>query len=91
MITVTRLNGAAFALNPDLIERIEETPDTVITLVDGAKYVVREHLDEIVARVRDSKASVIAMSHLMESHLADQSSAATGPVLRLVPDHPVER
>ncbi len=89
MITVTRLNGAAFALNPDLIERIEETPDTVITLVDGAKYVVREHLDEIVARVRDSKAAVIAMSHLMESHLAEQASAP-GPVLRLVPDHPVE-
>jgi flagellar protein FlbD len=89
MITVTRLNGAAFALNPDLIERIEETPDTVITLVDGAKYVVREHLDEIIARVRDAKASVIAMSHLMESHIADQS-AANGPVLRLVPDHPVE-
>ena len=41
MITVTRLNGPAFALNPDLIERIETTPDTVITLVDGAKYVVR--------------------------------------------------
>ena len=40
MITVTRLNGPAFALNPDLIERIESTPETVITLVDGAKYVV---------------------------------------------------
>ena len=40
MITVTRLNGPAFALNPDLIERIEATPDTVITLVDGANYVV---------------------------------------------------
>jgi flagellar protein FlbD len=89
MITVTRLNGAAFALNPDLIERIEETPDTVITLVDGAKYVVRERLDEIIARVRDAKASVIAMSHVMESHLAEQVSS-TGPSLRLVPDHPVE-
>jgi len=89
MITVTRLNGAAFALNPDLIERIEETPDTVITLVDGAKYVVREHLDEIITRVRDAKASVIAMSHLLESHLAEQASA-TGPTLRLVPDQPVE-
>ena len=51
MITVTRLNGPAFALNPDLIERIETTPDTVITLVDGAKYVVRESVDELVARV----------------------------------------
>ena len=35
MITVTRRNGTAFALNPDLIERVEATPDTVITLVSG--------------------------------------------------------
>ena len=61
MITVTRLNGPAFALNPDLIERIETTPDTVITLVDGAKYVVRESVDELVARVRESKAAIIAL------------------------------
>jgi flagellar protein FlbD len=83
MITVTRLNGGAFALNPDLIERVESTPDTVITLVDGAKYVVRESLDEIVMRVRESKAAVIAMSHLLEH------GPAGGPSLRLVPD-PVE-
>ena len=37
MIVLTRLNGHAFALNPDLIERAESTPDTVITLVDGKK------------------------------------------------------
>ena len=40
MITVTRLNGPAFALNPDLIERVEATPDTVIHLVGGNDYVV---------------------------------------------------
>ncbi len=38
MITVTRRNGTAFALNPDLIERVEATPDTVITLVSGTRY-----------------------------------------------------
>jgi flagellar protein FlbD len=80
MITVTRLNGGSFALNPDLIERVEETPDTVITLVDGAKYVVREPVQDIVARVRESKAAVIALSHIVE-----QSNAAS-PTLRLVPD-----
>jgi flagellar protein FlbD len=85
MITVTRFNGGAFALNPDLIERVEETPDTVITLVDGAKYVVRESVEEIVTRVRESKAAVIAMSHLLE-----QQGTAANPTLRLVPDHPVE-
>ena len=40
VILVTRLNGAVFALNPDLVERADCTPDTVITLVDGTKYVI---------------------------------------------------
>jgi flagellar protein FlbD len=80
MITATRLHGPAFALNPDLIERIESTPDTVITLVDGAKYVVRETVDELVERVRESKAAIIALSHLLEP------AARSAPTLRIVPD-----
>jgi len=84
MISVTRLNGPPFALNPDLIERIEATPDTVITLVDGAKYVACESVDELIARVRESKAAIIAMSHLLESRMNG------APTLRLVSDHEVE-
>ncbi|HTK15500.1 MAG TPA: flagellar FlbD family protein [Acidimicrobiia bacterium] len=80
MITATRLHGPAFALNPDLIERIESTPDTVITLVDGAKYVVRESVDELVERVRESKAAIIALSHLLEP------APRSAPTLRIVPD-----
>ena len=45
MIMLTRLSGSVFALNSELIERIDSTPDTVITLVDGKKYVVAEGLD----------------------------------------------
>jgi flagellar protein FlbD len=81
MITVTRLNGGAFALNPDLIERVEATPDTVITLVDATKYVVRESVEEIVYRVREAKAAVIALSHSLDQ--VERSSG--GPVLRVVP------
>ena len=51
VITLTRLSGSVFALNSDLIERVDSTPDTVITLVDGTKYVVREDL--AVGRRRD--------------------------------------
>ncbi len=40
MIPLTRLTGAQFALNPDLVERVDCTPDTVITLLDGTKYLV---------------------------------------------------
>jgi flagellar protein FlbD len=79
MISVTRLNGPPFALNPDLIERIETTPDTVITLIDDTKYVVTESVDEIIARVRESKAAVIALSHLLEHRVSG------GPTLRVVP------
>jgi flagellar protein FlbD len=79
MITVTRLNGPAFALNPDLIERVEETPDTVIHLVGGTNYVVVETVDEIIMCVRESRAAVIALSHLV-----DQRTAG-GPNLRVVP------
>lgn len=83
MITVTRLNGGAFALNPDLIERVEPTPDTVITLVDGAKYVVLESVDEIILRIRESKAGVIALSHNLEQQLSSGKA-----VLRVVPSEP---
>lgn len=66
MIMLTRLNGPEFALNPDLIERAEETPDTVITLVDGKHYVVAESLGEVIDRVRGERALVLALATLRE-------------------------
>ncbi|ROP44831.1 flagellar FlbD family protein [Pseudokineococcus lusitanus] len=60
MIILTRLAGSRFAVNPDLLERVESTPDTVLTLLDGTKYVVSEPLDEVVRRVADYRATVIA-------------------------------
>lgn len=47
MISVTRLNGAPFLVNPDRIEYIEETPDTVLSLESGRKVVVQQDADEI--------------------------------------------
>ncbi len=93
MITVTRLNGGAFALNPDLIERVETTPDTVITLVDSTRYVVRERLEEVTYRIREYKASVIALSHALDhpgqptqtTHPSNPLNPT--PVLRVVTDH----
>lgn len=81
MILLSRLNGPAFALNPDLIERAEATPDTIITLVDGTKYVITESLEELVDRVRESRASVIALAERIRF---DQPQDAV--VLRLVSD-----
>jgi len=62
MIMVTRRNGSAFALNPDLIERVEATPDTVITLVAGTKYVVSESVQEIIDEIRDFRAAILAVA-----------------------------
>ncbi len=51
MIKVTRLNGKEFVLNAELIQFLEETPDTVITLLNHEKVVVKESVDEVVQRV----------------------------------------
>lgn len=51
MIRLTRLNDLEFVLNNDLIETIEETPDTVVSLSNGKKFVVKESVDEIVERM----------------------------------------
>lgn len=53
MIAVTRLNGKQFVLNSDLIESMEATPDTVITLTGGNKYVVSETTEELIRRITD--------------------------------------
>lgn len=51
MIELSRLNGKVFYLNHNLIEIFEETPDMVIKLTDGTKYVVREKSDELLAKI----------------------------------------
>jgi flagellar protein FlbD len=51
MIHVTRLNHSSLVLNSDLIEQIEATPDTVISLVNGERFMVLETPDEVVDRV----------------------------------------
>lgn len=51
MITLTRLNGQKLTLNIDMIEMMEETPDTIITLTNGKKIVVRECISQIKGRI----------------------------------------
>jgi len=62
MISLTRLNGERIAVNPELIERAEETPDTVLTLVNGTKYVVHESLDDVIELFRLHRASILALA-----------------------------
>jgi flagellar protein FlbD len=51
MIKVTRLNGKEFVVNAELIQFLEETPDTIVTLVNHEKLVVKERMDEIIRRI----------------------------------------
>lgn len=64
MIRVTRLDKAEFVLNCDLIESIEARPDTTVRLVTGQSRVVRESVDEVLERIRQWRASVLARAGL---------------------------
>ena len=79
MILVHRLRGEPMFLNTDLIEFIESTPDTVITLADGRKLVVSDTPEEIIDRARQFRASVIVAS----DELRDAQNSA--PTLTLLP------
>jgi flagellar protein FlbD len=83
MVPLTRITGGQFALNPDLIERVDRTPDTVITLLDGTKYLVRETLDEVVLAVLEYRAQVLAVASGFE-RVGDH--AARRARLSAVPD-----
>lgn len=85
MITLTRLSGSRFVLNSDLIERIDSTPDTVVSLVDGKKYVVSEAPDQIVAAVRSHRGEVVAMSTRMGQVPGDPDLVEDRPPHHLAP------
>jgi flagellar protein FlbD len=59
MIQLTRLNNQVLVLNADLVKFVEQSPDTVITLVNGEKFIVRESVDEVVARILKFRSSLM--------------------------------
>ena len=62
MISLKRLNGTSFFLNPDLMEQMESTPDTVITLTTGNNIVVLESPDEVINKVVEYRRKIQAES-----------------------------
>ncbi|MDD2207072.1 MAG: flagellar FlbD family protein [Aminobacterium sp.] len=72
MITLTRINGEHFTLNADLIETVETTPDTVIKLFNGHRYVVRENMEEIVELVVQYRNRIWRSSCQSESAIITQ-------------------
>lgn len=67
MIVVTKLNRERFAVNPDLIQRIDVLPDTILTLVDGTKYIVSESMSEVIELINSHRAGVIARAQSIPS------------------------
>jgi flagellar protein FlbD len=87
MIRLTRLNHQSLAVNSDLIKFIETAPDTVLTLMNGEKIVVRESTEEVIERVIAFRRSVLAGV----ASVATDPNAALVASKRFEEEHPPER
>jgi flagellar protein FlbD len=58
MIRLTRINHVPLVLNSDLIEHVEITPDTVIAMTSGQKFIVLETAEEVIERVIDFRQTI---------------------------------
>ena len=85
MIHLTRLNGPGFALNPDLIQKAESTPDTIVLLVDGTKYVVAESVEELTERIVYYRASVVALAQHLTTEAQDDEHVVLAEAVPLRP------
>ena len=59
MIKVTKINGQQFFINCDLMEFIESTPDTIISLTTGKKVIVRESAAEVIDKIVEYKSKIL--------------------------------
>jgi flagellar protein FlbD len=84
MIRLTRLNHLPFVLNCDLIEHIDVTPDTVVTLTNGQVLRVRESADEVVRRIVDFRRKILGTPEedvwpVLEPATEEALASATDP------------
>jgi flagellar protein FlbD len=92
MIQLTRLNNTRLAVNSDLIKYVEEAPDTVITLLNGEKLVVRETTEQVIAQVRDFRRSVLrAVSGTAPGSVESSSGSLSGAELASLPPEGPDR
>ena len=76
MIELTRLNGNRMVLNSDLIKTAEASPDTMLTLINGEKLIVREEIGEVVERVLAYRARLLAVVGKRLHHFGDLERVA---------------
>ncbi len=98
VIVVTRLNGHQFGVNPDLLQRIDSAPDTILTLIDGSKYIVEESMTEVIALVHEHRAQLLARAQEIQTApkptvelVRDDESQDDAPLARPVPLRPRSR
>ncbi|WP_129596939.1 flagellar FlbD family protein [Anaerophilus nitritogenes] len=72
MIKVTRLSGKKYMINCDLIESIESTPDTVITLTTGKKIVVLEDVDQMIDKIIKYKQKIFSQIDIKFNSLRNE-------------------
>jgi flagellar protein FlbD len=81
MIHLTRLNNTNITINSDLIKFVEQSPDTVITLLNGEKILVRESAEQILDRIVDFRRRLLAGSgawHLAGASILPMNIASSG-------------
>ncbi len=59
MIKLTRLNGSVYVLNSDMIETIEATPDTVISISETKKYICKESVEEVIDKIIEFRGKIL--------------------------------
>ena len=79
MIQLTRLNNKPLMVNSDLIKFVEQSPDTLVTLISGEKIVVLEPVQEVLARVIAFRRSVLEGLKLCWDPSSPYSAAAGSP------------
>ena len=79
MINLTRLNGAEIVVNANVVESLEATPDTVLSLTSGQKLVVRETISEVVEKVIRYQRRVHTSSPVTIRESTPASEAAPPP------------
>ncbi|NQT34117.1 flagellar FlbD family protein [bacterium] len=73
MIEVTRLNGKRIHLNGDLIERIESSPDTIVSLNSGRKLIVRETVEELMDKLESYRRAIASPWHSIQDKVIEQA------------------
>ena len=90
MIIVTRINGPVFSVNPDLLLRVDSTPDTILTFIDGTKLIVRESMDQVNYLIHTNRAQLLAAAQDIQFEAANAAVAAS-PEGHIAPVTPIQR